>query len=266
MGLDLKKKDEIIGLRLKKFDVQSDVRCRVVNIFDGSGSMSDLYRDGTMQELGDRIFAVANRFDDNQSLEQYVFSTSFEKLEDATEKDFGTYVTTTVRPKCNWGGTRYSPVLLDAINSYDSELVPVTHAPVPAAAPAETKKPGFFGKLFGKKEEPVQAAPAEPVITFERRKITPEFPMFIIFQTDGGNETGDESAFFSAIEKCRDKAIFIAFIGVGDNTFGTLKIAGARYANCDFFAAEDIGSLSDEQLYDRLLSEKFLTWLKSAKV
>lgn len=265
MGLDLQKKDAIIGLRLKKYDVQPDIKCRVVNIFDGSGSMADLYRNGTMSELGDRIFAVANRFDDNQSLEQYVFSTGFEKLEDATAASFGSYVKNSVIPNCQWGGTKYSPVLRAAIESYDTELVEVKTTRT-ATTTQEGKKPGFFGRLFGKTAE-VEIVEAEvPHVSYEKKTVTPEFPMFIIFQTDGDNETNDERSFFTALESCRGKAIFVAFVGVGDSTFSLLKIAGARYANCDFFSAADIGALSDEQLYDRLLSEKFLSWLKATKI
>lgn len=248
MGLDLKKKTELVGLRLKKLNVDEQTICRVVMVNDGSGSMQGLYRDGTMAELNDRCLAVANRFDDNQSLEQYVFSNDWAKLPDATPETFGTYVKDTLMPAVTYGGTRYSGVCKEILHS-------LTHEEGSVDIEVYGKEPSLLGKLFGKKT---------PIITHTVSKdieIEPGYPMFVIFQTDGDNDNSDERAFMEILSRSQGQKIFWMFVGVGSATFALLRIVGARFPNCDFVQARDIGSLSDEDLYEKLLSVKFCTWL-----
>jgi hypothetical protein len=264
MSLDLEKKNEIILSRLRKFGVNENVLCRVVNISDGSGTMQDLYRNGTMQELGYRIFSVANQLNIDSCMEQYIFSVEYSKLPNVYEDGIESYFPKVLRPACTWGGTKYSPVLRAAIDSYDTEISAVTVGHIRPFE--EIPKPGFFRRIFGLKPKFDFAEILPPVTLYERRNITPIHPMLIIFQTDGDNIKTDEETFFHVLDAARNKAIFIMFVGVGTKVFSLLKIAGGRYSNCDFFSAADIGSLTDEQFYENLLSEKFLNWLKEAKV
>jgi hypothetical protein len=169
-------------------------------------------------------------------------------------------------------------VLRAAIESYDSELVPVTiHSAMPLS---EHPKPGFFRRIFNLVKD-LALTPDEmarkftaddepspetfPFITYERRTFTPVHPMLIIFQTDGDNLKTDEATFFNVLDKTRDKAIFVVFLGLGSQMFSLLKIAGGRYPNCDFVSMPDPEALTLEQFYDTLLSDKFMNWFKENK-
>jgi hypothetical protein len=96
MSLDL---DETFGLvhdRLEKFGLGSasaagEICCRVVNISDGSGTMQDLYRNGTMQALFNRIYGAATRLDAYGNMEQYVFSVDYVHLPQVQEVDYESF-------------------------------------------------------------------------------------------------------------------------------------------------------------------------------
>jgi len=264
MDFDLVKMGSLIDSRLSKFGVDYNTHCRIVNISDGSGTMQDLYRNGTMQELINRVYAVANVLAPTSEMEQYVFSVDYAKLPSATGNTIESYYSHTVRQACTWGGTKYSPVLRAAIDSYDAKISAITIGHVKPLG--EIPKVGFFRRIFGLKPKLDFDEILPPVTLYKRHNITPMYPMLIIFQTDGDNIKTDEETFFRVLDAARSKAIFVMFIGVGTKVFSLLKIAGGRYSNCDFFSAVDIGGLTDEQFYENLLSEKFLNWLKETKV
>jgi hypothetical protein len=88
-------------------------------------------------------------------------------------------------------------------------------------------------------------------------------PAFIIFINDGGvvkpiKKVNTESA---------TQPIFWQFVGIGDSDFEALKkldtMEGRAVDNANFIHIDDMASISDEALYDRLLNE-FPLWLKAA--
>jgi hypothetical protein len=233
VALSLQKKTELVGLRLKKFNVPENLIARVVMVNDGSGSMSGLYQSGVMQETVDRSLAVAVRFDDNQSLEQFIFNTSAKKLADATPDTFGTYVQKELIPHFHGGGTVYSRAIEAVINAYDH--------------PDGGSKPGLLGRLFGKKE--VAAT-------------DPNLPMFVMFNTDGENDYSDVERTAQLIASTRDKNIYWMFLGIGSERFQTLQNLAESEPNVGFAALSDIHNMTDDQLYALLLNEEFCTWIK----
>lgn len=91
-------------------------------------------------------------------------------------------------------------------------------------------------------------------------------PVYVIFISDGGiYKTGaikkliKESAYFP---------IFWQFVGIGGNNYGVLEnlddLKGRIVDNADFFSIDRIDSLSDEDLYNRLLNE-YPSWLKEVR-
>lgn len=56
------------------------VTARVGVVLDISGSMRDLYTRGIVQEVVERILAVACKFDDNGSLDVWVYDNEFSRL------------------------------------------------------------------------------------------------------------------------------------------------------------------------------------------
>jgi stress response protein SCP2 len=91
-------------------------------------------------------------------------------------------------------------------------------------------------------------------------------PAYIIFISDGGVHRDRE------IERCiRDAArlpIFWQFVGIGGRNYGILeqldRLPERVVDNCNFFALDDLHSISESELYDRLLNE-FPSWLEQAR-
>lgn len=92
-------------------------------------------------------------------------------------------------------------------------------------------------------------------------------PVYVIFISDGGiYKTGaikkliKESAYFP---------IFWQFVGVGGNNYGVLEklddLKDRVVDNADFFSIDKIDSLSDEDLYNKLLNE-YPSWLKEVRL
>ncbi len=93
-----------------------------------------------------------------------------------------------------------------------------------------------------------------------------KLPAYVIFVTDGG--VGSANEIKSLITKASKYPIFWQFVGVGGSDYGVLKDLdnmGGRYVdNANFFALDDFRSVSDKDLYARLLNE-FPKWLKEIK-
>lgn len=74
--LDLRKQ---LVLDLKK-EKGIDGKAQVVVAMDYSGSMSQLYRNGAVQLLVERLFPLALGFDDNGTLDFYLFDGGCKEL------------------------------------------------------------------------------------------------------------------------------------------------------------------------------------------
>lgn len=91
-------------------------------------------------------------------------------------------------------------------------------------------------------------------------------PVYIIFISDGG--IYKKGPIKKLIIESSSKPIFWQFVGIGGHDYGILEeldTLGKRAVdNSNFFAIDNIDSLSDEELYEKLLNE-FPKWLKEAK-
>lgn len=98
-------KDRGIDLSLHK--------ARVVVVLDRSGSMSSLFQNGSVQNTLTRLLPLALRFDDDGSLESYVFNTSYQELKPMNLSNYEKYVKTCIENEGYgaYGGTSYSPVI-----------------------------------------------------------------------------------------------------------------------------------------------------------
>lgn len=212
--LDLKKKKNI------------DSKAQVVVAMDYSGSMMHLYRSGFVQRLLDRLFPVALGFDDNESLDFYLFDDGVYSLPAVTRDNYATYIEKNVEG--DMGGTNYAPVL--------------------KAIADDKLKTGWFLGLFGRKD------------------ITPEDPVYVIFITDGDNSDHGETN--RVIRDLSHKGVFIQFVGIGRASFNYLRklddLKDRLIDNCNFFAADDIEKMSDNDLYEKLLNE-FPGWIPQAR-
>ncbi|NHN31286.1 stress protein [Paenibacillus sp. S3N08] len=68
------------------------VIARVGLVLDISGSMRSLYQNGAVQEVVDRILAVASKFDDNQTLDVWIYDNEFSRLLSVKENEIENYV------------------------------------------------------------------------------------------------------------------------------------------------------------------------------
>lgn len=91
-------------------------------------------------------------------------------------------------------------------------------------------------------------------------------PVYIIFISDGG--IYKKGPIKKLLIKSSSKPIFWQFVGIGGSDYGILEELDTMKKrvvdNANFFAIDNIDSLSDEELYEKLLNE-FPKWLKEAK-
>ncbi|MDN3015205.1 VWA domain-containing protein [Paenibacillus sp. BSR1-1] len=113
----LKKKAGIV-LEKKKL---TKVVARVGLVLDISGSMRGLYKNGTVQKVVERILAVASQFDDDGTLDVWVYDNEFSRLKSVTESDFVNYVEDYILNNDmihKFGRNDEPPVMEDVIEKY----------------------------------------------------------------------------------------------------------------------------------------------------
>ncbi len=119
--IELRKKLVQFTLEKKKI---SKIVARVGIVLDISGSMQALYKNGTVQEVVERILAVACQFDDNAALDVWVYDNEFSRLPIVTEKDFGNYVVDQIMNNHaihKFGRNNEPQVMEDVIRKYTGE-------------------------------------------------------------------------------------------------------------------------------------------------
>ncbi|AVK47520.1 hypothetical protein AXY43_05495 [Clostridium sp. MF28] len=92
-----------------------------------------------------------------------------------------------------------------------------------------------------------------------------KLPVYVIFISDGG--IYKKAPIKKIIIESSRYPIFWQFVGIGGSNYGILEeldeMEGRMVDNASFFSIDNINSLSDEELYEKLLNE-FPIWLKEA--
>lgn len=202
-------------------------KAQVVFAIDISGSMSTLYSRGVVQELTDRLLGIGMNLDDNQSIDVFAFGQGNYEIDSATQHNHTNFVNGTLLKKVRLeGDTRYGGVMKSIVDKYSQQ------------------KKGFFKK------------------TVE----TATIPTYVVFVTDGNNSDPKEAE--KIIRESSDQAIFWQFVGIGNARFDFLQklddMSGRFLDNADFFSVSDLTRVSDEDLYDKLLTE-FPQWINQAR-
>ncbi|TDL80313.1 vWA domain-containing protein [Peribacillus frigoritolerans] len=120
-SINLMKKTAGIVLEKKKL---TGVVARVGLVLDISGSMRNLYKNGTVQKVVERILAVASQFDDDGMLDVWVYDNEFSRLPSVTERDFADYVNARILSNDTihkFGRNDEPPVMYDVMNKYLKE-------------------------------------------------------------------------------------------------------------------------------------------------
>lgn len=118
-----KKKEEVHTICLEKKPLNG-LRAQVGLVLDFSGSMDDLYYDGTVQSVIENALPLAMEFDDNGTMEVWIFENGYHRLPDITLDNCAGYVNREILGKYNMGGTNYAPVMKDVINTYKNSKLP----------------------------------------------------------------------------------------------------------------------------------------------
>ena len=222
----------IVDLGKKSGVALGSTKARVVVVLDYSGSMSRLYLQGTVQHTINRLVPLGLTFDDNGSIDIYLFQNDFIKLTDLTLSNYENYVRDIILTSgYRMGGTSYAPVLRAIIEGKICQRI------------------GFLG--------------FNTEIKTENAIVNDKETTFILFITDGENCDREETN--RIIKKSSDMNVFIQFIGIGNEKFKYLKsldeMSGRIRDNTGFAKMEDLDKADDKELYTNVL-DQFAKWLK----
>jgi len=213
--IDLLKKKVAISLEKKQIARQ---KAKVAVVFDASGSMNKLYKNGTVQRAFERILAIAANMDDDGTLDVWMFALEFVRAAPAHASDYEGYVNR-VYPFKGAGGRNNEPaVMQDVIQKFTVE------------------------------------------------DSDPSIPVYVVFFSDGG--VAETKKISRLLIESSLHPIFWQFVGLGEANYGVLRklddLPGRMVDNAGFFALDDIDTVGDEELYDRLF-EEFPDWLREVK-
>ncbi|SME50572.1 von Willebrand factor type A domain protein [Bacillus cereus] len=250
MAITLEKKTEIAKIVLEKVNL-TGVVAQVVFVLDGSTSMTHLYNNNTVQDVTESILAVALNIDDNNSIDVYGFGKNHRNIGDVSRENYRNYIHDVFLRKFDLEPyTAYAGVMNEIVNEYGTKTTTKT---------IEQSKSGFLSKLLGKTE----------VVKVDKEQGPVKHPTFVVFITDGDNFDKPEAE--RIIRESSDQPIFWQFVGIGqEGNFSFLEkldnMSGRVIDNANFvrFTKEEINSMSQEKLYEKLMNE-FPLWIKEAK-
>jgi stress response protein SCP2 len=216
-------------------------KAKVALCLDISASMGKLYRTGKIQQLAEKVLALACQFNEVAEIEVFLFG---EKAHHPAAIDVNNFTGFTQRLLNRYpleGGTCYGKVMKLIRNFYFPPEITVN----------------------------------KPLLT------TADLPVYVMFVTDGNTSDAEEtkrqvkgSSYepifwqFMAIGKTKKSfknKSFLSSLFVSDFTFlEALDVLPERYIdNANFFSVEDPEEISDTELYNLLMAE-YPHWLQLA--
>ncbi|MDX2562368.1 VWA domain-containing protein [Streptomyces sp. TX20-6-3] len=228
---------EQVAVSLRKHGAEGVV-ARVVLVLDASGSMSFLYTRGVVADVVERMAAVAAQLDDDGEMQAWTFASQPARLPDLRLGDLPEWLRLHVRVgQVGLFRRNRRPKGLEA-GQVDMRTVGIQNEEQRVIAEVRSYVAG-------------NPAPA---------------PTLVLFFSDGGvyRNAEIERELRAAVEE----PIFWQFVGLGRSDYGVLErfdsLPGRRVDNVGFFAVDDISTVPDQELYDRLLSE-FPSWVTAAR-
>ena len=239
--LNLEKRSETLKLSLeKKSIVIGTTKLRVAQALDISGSMQHSYTSGEVSEFVGKLLPFGCLFDDNSEIDNWAFNSSSKELPPATPDNYDDYVGIAMRKVSIGGGTSYAPVITDIYDFYFGEKEVIA------------QKAGFIGKLFGKKDTKSVVSKAEDN----------DMPSIVFFTTDG--ECSDLRETVDLLKSKSHLPVYFVCVGIGNTRFQSLQVMKDSVDNVDFISVESL-SLSDEDLYDKILSGGLTKFIEKHK-
>jgi stress response protein SCP2 len=228
---------EQVAVSLRKHGAVG-VTARVILVLDASGSMSFLYSKGIVADVVERMAAVAAQLDDDGEMQAWTFASNAARLPDLRIGDLPVWLQLHVRVgQMSLFRRGKKPGRGLQADQIDMRTIGIQNEEQKAIAQVRTYV----------RENPADA------------------PTLVLFFSDGGvyRDALIERELRDAVEE----PIFWQFVGLGRANYGVLErfdtLPGRRVDNVGFFAVDDIGTVPDQELYDRLLSE-FPTWVTDA--
>ncbi|WP_282087479.1 VWA domain-containing protein [Streptomyces tendae] len=226
---------EQVAVSLSKHGA-AGVTARVILVLDASGSMSLLYSKGVVADVVERMAAVAAQLDDDGEMQAWTFASNPARLPDLRLGELPEWLRLHVRVgeislfrRGRKKGLHPEQVDMRAVGVQNEEQ-----------------------KVIAEVRAFVRANPA-PV------------PTLVLFFSDGGVHRNAEIE--RELREAVEEPVFWQFVGLGRANYGVLErfdtLPGRRVDNVGFFAVDDIGTVPDPELYDRLLSE-FPSWITAA--
>ncbi|MGW5969939.1 VWA domain-containing protein [Streptomyces sp. NPDC055186] len=226
---------EQVAVSLRKHGA-AETTARVVLVLDASGSMAPQYSRGIVADVVERMTAVAAQLDDDGEMQAWTFASHPARLPDLRLGELPDWLRLHVR----------------------------------------VGEMSLFRRGRKKGLDPRQVDMREVGIQNEEQKVIAEIrsfvrnnpvaaPTLVLFFSDGGvyRNTEIERELREAVEE----PVFWQFVGLGRSNYGVLErfdtLPGRRVDNVGFFAVDDIATVPDPELYDRLLSE-FPLWITAA--
>lgn len=201
------RKDVLQQIILTKPELRS-TKSRVFLTLDASGSMENLYKNGTVQKVLENILPIAMEFDDNGMLEVILFSNDPIYIGEVNVDNIHNFVEKNILHKCPFSGTEYAPPLKTLSNIYLKDNIDKNR----------TLKDDIKTK---------------DVVDHWKVKE----PIYNIFITDG--ENSDERETKEIMNKMSHLPIFNQFVGIGNSSFSFLSeldnMGGRFIDNANFF-------------------------------
>ncbi|MFJ8085647.1 VWA domain-containing protein [Streptomyces sp. NPDC096205] len=228
---------EQVAVSLSKHGA-SGVTARVILVLDASGSMSFLYSGGVVADVVERMAAVAAQLDDDGEMQAWTFASNPARLPDLRLGELPEWLRLHVR--------------VGEISLFRRGKKPRRGL---EAGQVDMRSVGIQNE-----EQKVIAE----VRAYVRQNPAP-VPTLVLFFSDGG--VYRNAAIEKELREAVEEPVFWQFVGLGRSNYGVLErfdtLPGRRVDNVGFFAVDDISTVPDQELYDRLLSE-FPSWITAA--
>ncbi|GGQ63114.1 hypothetical protein GCM10010216_26280 [Streptomyces flaveolus] len=226
---------EQVAVSLRKHGA-AGVTARVVLVLDASGSMSFLYSKGVVADVVERMAAVAAQLDDDGEMQAWTFASNPARLPDLRLGDLPEWLRLHVR--------------MGEVGLF-----------------RRGRKKGLHADQVDMRDVGIQNEEQKVIAEVRAfvRDNPAQAPTLVLFFSDGGVYRNSEIE--RELRDAVEEPVFWQFVGLGRSDYGVLErfdtLPGRRVDNVGFFAVDDIGTVPDQELYDRLLSE-FPSWITAA--
>ena len=231
-------------ISLKKANLTNH-KAKVALCLDISASMSSLYDSGKIQQFAEKILALGCRFDDDGSIDIFLFGANAHNAGQMTLDNFKNFIPNILKQYSLEGGTYYGKVMKTIRNFYfpdgrgESRNSPVT-----------SEQPVYV--MFV-----TDGSTADESETQQQLKWSSYEPIFWQFMAIGKSRKDIKGKGLSN-RLARAFASDFAFLEKLD------EMSDRYVDNADFFSVADPETVADEELYDLLMSE-YPNWVKLAR-